>query len=206
MAGSTLLLTLMIISTWNVHGATSCMKETADVAAFSDITFIYEHWLPKNQVPILSTHLKDDFTYIANPGNTANGVTRGGIAFIFKKSRAYSVREIKTTNVRIMSIEILFDSNKLFIVGSLLPSTNVPFYEYKCVLCEVFDLCDELSEYGPVILCGDFNTDIRNKPISPKSKLLDNNLTERNLHNVFQTESNMVTFQTKDKSIKTVLD
>jgi hypothetical protein len=85
MTGSTILLTLMIISTWNVHGAISCMKEISDVAAFSDITCICEHWLPENHVPILVTRLKDDITYISDPGTTTNGVTRGGIAFSFKK-------------------------------------------------------------------------------------------------------------------------
>ena len=174
------LLTLMILSTWNVHGAFSCISEISDVIAFSDITFISEHWLPNNCLPVLNAHSKEDVICFANPGTTTNNITRGGVAFIVKKSTAYSVREIETTNSRILAIEILVGSNKLFIIGSLLPSTNLPFYEYKNVLCDIFDLCDELDEAGPVILCGDFNTDIRNKPTSPKSKLLISNMTERN--------------------------
>ncbi|XP_048744007.2 uncharacterized protein LOC125657478 [Ostrea edulis] len=209
MAHIAILLPLMILSTWNVHGAFSCIPEISDVIAFSDISFISEHWRPNNCLPILSSHFKQDVICIANPGTTTNNITRGGVAFIVRKSTEYSVREIKTTNNRILTIEIVFGSDKLFIIGSLLPSTNLPINEYKSVLCDVFDLCDicdELSESGPVILCGDFNTDIKNKPTSPKSKLLTNNMAERNLYSVFQTECNIVSFQTKDKKIKTVLD
>lgn len=61
-----------------------------------------------------------------------------------------------------IGIEIGYETNKLFIIGCLLPSTNLPLEEYKQVMQDVFDLFGEQSEIDPVILCGDFNTDIKN--------------------------------------------
>ena len=199
------LLISMIFSTWNVHGAFSCLSQIFDVVEFSDIVFISEHWLPDICLPSLNTTFGNHISYIANPGITTNNITRGGVAFILKNSEQYSIKQTKSNHQRILALEITFGSHNLFIIGCLLPSTNLPFSEYKSVLCDVFDLYDELCELGPVILCGDFNTDIKNKPDSLKSRTLAGCLDDRNLWNVFQSD-HMFSFQTKDKSTKTLLD
>lgn len=74
-----------------------------------------------------------------------------------------------------MGVEINHYTNKMFIIRCLLPSTNLPFDEYKRTLPDVFDAFDELIEVGPVIVCGDFNTDIKNKYNSQKSKFYKKN-------------------------------
>ncbi|XP_062588336.1 uncharacterized protein LOC134250013 [Saccostrea cucullata] len=151
--------------------------------------------------------MPDNITSLATPGITKNNITRGGTAFLIRNKSDFSVKDVQTTNERIMGIEITYRSNQLFIIGCLLPSTNHHYEEYKRVMQDVFDLFDELSETGPVILCGDFNTDIRNKPGSPKSKLLTENTLDRNLCSIFSTGNQIEhTFQTKDKKIKSLLD
>jgi hypothetical protein len=104
-----------------------------------------------------------------------------------------------------MSIELICGANKLFIIGCLLPSANVHFEEYKNVLAEVFDLFDELCEIGPVLICGDFNTDFINKATTSKSKLLVELMHDRNLCSIFKME-NQYTFQTKDETSKSIID
>ena len=85
------LLISMIFSTWNVHGAFSCLSQISDVVEFSDIVFISEHWLPDICLPSLNTTFGNHISYIANPGITTNNITRGGVAFIFKNSEQYSI-------------------------------------------------------------------------------------------------------------------
>ena len=65
----------MIFSTWNVHGAFSCLSQISDVVEFSDIVFISEHWLPDICQPSLSTTFGNHISYIANPGITTNNIT-----------------------------------------------------------------------------------------------------------------------------------
>lgn len=201
----TLLCIFMILSCWNVHGVFSCLSELSDVMEFSDIVFISEHWLPKHCLPILNTSLTKNYGCFAKPGITKNNITRGGIAFLFRKSSEISAREVKLVNERVIGIEIGYETNKLFIIGCLLPSTNLPLEEYKQVMQDVFDLFNELSEIGPVILCGDFNTAIKNKCSSPKSKLLMETTHERNLSSLFSYDTHF-TFQTKDKIFRSLLD
>ena len=90
----------------------------------------------------------------------------------------------------------MFGSHNFFIIGSLLPSTNVPFSEYKTVLCDVFVLYYELCELGPVILCGDFNAYVKNKPDTLKSRKLAGYLDDRNLWNIFKSDQ-MFSFSNK---------
>lgn len=49
----------------------------------------------------------------------------------------------------------------------------------------MFDLFDELSEIGFVILCGDFNIDIKNKCSSLKLKFFMEIIYERNFSSLF---------------------
>ena len=72
-------------------------------------------------------------------------------------------------------------------------------------MCDIFDLCDELCELGPAILCGDFNIGIKNKPDTLKSRTLAGCLDDRNVWSVFHSDQ-MFSFQTKDKATKTLLD
>ncbi|XP_062587886.1 uncharacterized protein LOC134249572 [Saccostrea cucullata] len=151
----------------------------------------------------LERELIDNITSLATPGTTKNNITRGGTAFLIRNNSDFSVKDVQTTNERIMGIEITYGSNQLFIIGCLLPSTNHHYEEYKRVMQDLFDLFDELSETGPVIFCGDFNTDIKNKTGSPKSKLLTENTLDRNLCSIFSTGNQIEhTFQTKDKKIE----
>lgn len=174
----------------------SCLSELSDVMEFSDIVFISEHWLPKHCLPILNTTLTKNYTCFAKPEITKNNITRDGIAFLFRKSSEISAREVKIVNERVIGIEIVYETNKLFIIGCLLPSTNLPLEKCKQVMQDVFDFFDELNEIGPVILCSDFNTDIKNKCSSPKSKLLSETTHEINLSSLFSSDTHF-TFQTK---------
>lgn len=92
----------------------------------------------------------------------------------------------------------------MFIIGCILPSKNLPFDEYKRTVQDVCDVFDELSEVGPVIVCGGFNADIKNKYNSQKSKLLKENIQERNHCSIFA--DNNFTFQIKDKQFKSLID
>jgi hypothetical protein len=104
-----------------------------------------------------------------------------------------------------MAIELEYQSQKIFIIGCHLPSTNLSYEEYRAVMEDVFDLFDQLIENGAVILCGDFNADIHHKRESSKSKLLTPNIQERNLCSLFPPGNNF-TFQTKDKQFMSQLD
>lgn len=103
-----------------------------------------------------------------------------------------------------MGVEINHYTNKMFIIRCLLPSTNLPFDEYKRTLPDVFDAFDELIEVGPVIVCGDFNTGIKYKYNSQKSKLFKENPHQKNYCSIFA--DNNYTFQTKDKQFKSIID
>jgi exonuclease III len=195
----------MILSCWNVHGVTSCLPELTEVATVSHIVFISEHWLYKNNLSILNTSFPDSIYSIATPGISKNNITRGGIAFLIRKSTDFNIQDVRLHSERIMSIEIIYGANKLFIIGCLLPSTHVHFEEYKNVLAEVFDLFDELCEIGPVLICGDFNTDFINKATTSKSKLLVELMHDRNLCSIFKME-NQYTFQTKNETSKSIID
>lgn len=195
----------MILSCWNVHGVFSCLPELTEVASFSDIVFISEHWLCKDNLSILNTSFPNSIYSIATPGISKNNITRGGIAFLIRKSTEFNIQGVRSYSERIMSIKLAYGANELFIIGCLLPSTNVHFEEYKNVLSEVFDLFDELCEIGPVLICGDFNTDFINKTTSSKSKLLTELMHDRNLCSIFKME-NQYTFQTKDKTSKSIID
>lgn len=52
-------------------------------------------------------------------------------------------------------MEVGYDRNKICLIGCLLPSTYLPFEEYKRVMQYVIDWFDEPGEIGPVILSGD---------------------------------------------------
>lgn len=80
-----------------------------------------------------------------------------------------------------------------------LQDASYPFVEYKHT---VHDVCDAF-DVGPVIVCGDFNTDIKNKYNSRKSTLLKENIQEIILC-IFV--DNNYTFQTKDKQFRSILD
>lgn len=201
----TLLCISMILTCWNVHGVFCCLSELSDVMEFSDIVFISEHWLQKHCLPILNTSFTENYTCFTKPGITKNNITRGGIAFLIRKSSKISAREVKIENERVIGIELGYETNKLFIIGCLHPSTNLPLEECKQVMQDVFDLFDEVSEIGPVILCGDFNTVIKNQCSSQKSKLLREATHERNLSSLFSSD-NHSTFQTKDKIFRSLLD
>lgn len=85
------------------------------------------------------------------------------MAFIAKQSENYIINQIEFSSERILAIKLTIRQNHVYIIGCLLPSTNLSFETYKDVLLYLFDLYDELCETEPVIICGDFNTDIIKK-------------------------------------------
>lgn len=103
----TLLCIFMILSCLNVHGMFSCMPELSDVMEFSDIVFIYEHCLP-----ILNSSFTKNYTCFGKPGITKNNMTRGGIAFLFRKSSEISAREVKIANESVIGIHFTFPNKR----------------------------------------------------------------------------------------------
>lgn len=67
-------------------------------------------------------------------------IIRGGIAFLFRMSSEFYAREVKIVIERVIRIEICFNTNKLFNIACILPSTNLPYEEYKRVMQDVVDL------------------------------------------------------------------
>lgn len=196
---------LMILCTWNIHGAFSGIAELKQVVMLSDIVFVSEHWLSKNCLSILETSFDNKVTLFAKHGVTTNNTTRGGEAFIVKQSEDYIINQIELSNERILAIKLTIRRSNVYIIGCLLPSTNLSFEVYKDVLLELFDLYDELCENGPVNICGDFNTDIINKRSSLKSKVLVDCVIERNLCNTFESDE-VFSYQSKDRKSQTFLD
>lgn len=194
----------MILCTWNINGEFSGIAELKQVVTFSDIVFVSEHWLSKNCLSILETSFDNKVTFRKN-GVTTNNTARGGVAFIIKQSEDYIINQIEFSSERILAMKLTIRRSHVYIIGCLLPSTNLSFETYRDVLLELFDLYDELCENGPVIICGDFNTDIINKRSSLKSKLLVDCLIERNLCNTFESDE-VFSYQSKDRKSQTLLD
>lgn len=132
-----------------IHGAFSGIAELKQVVTFSDIVFVSEHLLSKNCLSILETFFDNKVTLFAKHGVTTNNTTRGGVAFIVKQSEDYIINQIELSNERILAIKLTIRRSHVYIIGCLLPLTNLSFEVYKDVLLELFDLYDELCENGP---------------------------------------------------------
>lgn len=61
-----------------------------------------------------------------------------------KESENCTVKQIKSSSDRILGINLTIGLNHLYLIGCLLPSTNMSLETYNDMRLELFNLYDEL--------------------------------------------------------------
>jgi hypothetical protein len=134
----------------------------------------------------------------------------GGVAFMIRRSDRYTVKELITDNEGIIGIQLcLANKESIYILGTHMPSSNQLDSVYLEYMYELFELYDIYSQYGPTLVVGDFNTDIRPRTRTKwklRSRALHRLLTNRSLESAVPMCDNTFTYRSKDMSIKTLID
>ncbi|XP_060086129.1 uncharacterized protein LOC132565495 [Ylistrum balloti] len=164
----------------------------------TDIALITEHWLLPEQMNFLNTIDNNfkaygvcDARIALEPENRKCNRGFAGIAFMWRKDMAVSPI-LNEGNDRVVCCSVQLRGNShMFIIGALMPSTNVSKKVYVDTLRCVSDLYDRFSQQGHVILMGDFNAQINksfgiknHQKSNERGKILQTFINERHLISV----------------------
>ncbi|XP_060074578.1 uncharacterized protein LOC132554291 [Ylistrum balloti] len=164
----------------------------------TDIALITEHWLLPEQMNFLNTIDNNfkaygvcDARIALEPENRKCNRGFAGIAFMWRKDMAVSPI-LNEGNDRVVCCSVQHRGNShMFIIGALMPSTNVSKKVYVDTLRCVSDLYDRFSQQGHVILMGDFNAQINksfgiknHQKSNERGKILQTFINERHLISV----------------------
>lgn len=155
---------MVILMSWNVRGifsSTLCLSSLLDREK-CDIAVLSEHKLKQETRGYLDTIHTDFLSFVKfeDEKSTHTNVLfagRGGVAIMYRKCLAFSIREIPCFDSnRIIGIELKTCNGCVYILGAYLPSdNNVDNYAYELNLLE--NLYNHYSNYGKVIIAGDLN-------------------------------------------------
>ncbi|XP_060074851.1 uncharacterized protein LOC132554540 [Ylistrum balloti] len=186
-----------------------------ELLADTDIAVITEHWLLPEQMNFLNSidaNLKaygvSDKRIPVEPENRICNRGYGGLAILWRNQlNVCPVLSDGSDRVLCCSVQ-LHNKSCVFVIGVLLPSTNVPLCEYRETLEYISDLYDKFSDQGHVIVVGDFNAQIGKRfgeknRVNPneRGRLLESFIDEKSLISVNSqawAKGGLSTFVSKD--------
>lgn len=151
------------IKAWNTRGIMYGTPYLSELLNESDIFVATEHWLLPEQLKFLNS-IHTDFNVYGlydkriptELENRTRSTGFGGIALFWRKHiQTFPIEHECTDRVIIALTRI--ENIEIYVIGVLLPSTNISIDEYKQTVEWVEKLFDEYSEIGPVFIMGDFN-------------------------------------------------
>jgi hypothetical protein len=200
------------IGTWNMRGALYGASYLNNLINEVDVLVLCEHWLDTSNVDILHTiNSRYKVTYKVRKSVTGSTYLRGagGLAIFSKRGVDIKVKPLPLDSDYIIGVSLQIKGlHDIFIVGALLPSTNVCHNVFMDALCDLFDVYDTYAEQGPTLICGDLNADIvRNSYI--RDYELFSYISERDLcHSVTLSgrQGPPYTYRNKEKTHVSLID
>lgn len=153
---------VMRLQTWNIRGVMYGTPYLCNTLQDTDICCITEHWLMPEQLTFLNsidTNFRafgrcDSRIEVEPENRTMRGF--GGVAMLWH-SKIKATPLLQDGNDRIVGICVKTDNSYLYIIGVLMPSTNLPLCEFRDTMQCLSDLYDKYIEMGTVVVMGDLN-------------------------------------------------
>ncbi|XP_069138863.1 uncharacterized protein [Argopecten irradians] len=180
----TLLYCIFTLVCWNIRGIMYGTPLLSELLKETDIAVVTEHWLLPEQMNFLQSIDSNFKSYgLSNTRISLEPERRvcnrgfGGLAILWRKE--INVCPIESEcNDRVICCSLQLENRShVFVIGTLMPSTNVSIGVYKETLEHISDLLDKYSQYGHVIIAGDFNAQI-SKQFGSKNHLRPNDRGE----------------------------
>ena len=156
----------LTIASFNVHGFKSSTPEIAELCSISDIVFLQETWLPKQESYIVGS-ISENFMFSTTHSfdlsdGPRSGRPYGGMCVLWRKSLSQCIRYVDFSDHRL--IGILYENSrscsKWLIIGVYFPyECSENFEEYIEYLGKLSAICSEWSD-TQICVIGDFNAHV----------------------------------------------
>ena len=159
------------LSAFNCNGMNGSMAFITELTQKHDITFVCEHWLRPDELVSIQKCFHDKLCFLKSSMSADEkliGRPFGGVGFVCNKLSGISYRPVEIESDRISILGVI--RNRSVILTAIivyLPYDDGTRFQtdlYIEVLDKVKSVLDSVSQSGPAIVLGDFNTSLPQKP------------------------------------------
>ena len=193
---------VLSITTLNCRGVIGNCGYVDQLLSQCDIMCLQEHHLFDDNINFLST-LNPNFEQISICSSFVSDsgirIRKGGLSIMWSRSINMQVRPLQLESKDIQIVELMQNNgacNSAFIMNVYLPAENHGYLPFEESLTSLMCLYHNYSQYGAVIICGDFNANI----LSGNWSLLHSSSDPRrsNALQRFLTDTNQISLVTND--------
>ncbi len=153
------------IASYNCKNVKSSIQEIQELCDSSDIIFLQETWLSEAELPVLNQIRNDFYSKGLSAMDLESGMLvgrpHGGIAALWRKSLAYSIKPILYDDARLMALELISDTVKILLVNVYMPCSSHENREEFIYYLSKLDSIVAASDTPYCMVIGDFNADMK---------------------------------------------